>query len=172
MISNNLSALLPVLEEEGFETRLVSPEEDGEAPSDQLLVALPDEHRPWDWHLELMFLPDLVEPVVLQVFCLLPFQPNPASVGDLARFLMALNNHMPITGFELSESDGWIFFRHMLACTVAGVDSNLLVDVIWMTSYLVDRFGSHIQGIAAGNQSLAQALAALEDNLEKDAQAG
>lgn len=169
MITNNFKQLETIFKQDGFETKILPAEEDPESDGGEILaLMMANQEATWQWHLELMFLPQMDKPSILQVFALLPLQPTPEHYGDLARFVLKLNNYLPLTGFELSEKDGWVFFRYMLACGPEGVDSTLLLDTIWSVAFQIDRYGPLLYGITAGQQTLEQAVKALEESLRSN----
>lgn len=164
MVAPELGQLVPALNADGFLTRLV-PASD-EMPGEQLFVLLGDVEDS-TLSLELMLLPEVSEPTVLQLFVALPFEVSEQSWPDLARFLLTLNNVLALTGFGMDEANGWVYFRHMVVCPDnQPLDAELLLNTVWMVDYQLDRFAPLIRDVAAGGADLAQGLASLEDNLE------
>lgn len=163
MAAPELGQLVPALNADGFLTRLV-PAGD-EMPSEQLFALLGDVGGV-TLSLELMLLPEITEPTILQFFVALPFEVSEQALPDLARFLLVLNNVLALTGFGLDEANGWVYYRHMLACADnQPLDTELLLNAVWMVDYQLDRFASLIRDVAVGRTDLAQSLASLEDNL-------
>ena len=166
MAKPELSQVIAALNRDGFLTRLVPP--DDEAPVQQLLVLLGDENEALTWRLEMMLLPEVEEPIILQFFALLPFEVNGASVADLARFILVLNGALILTGFGLSEANGWVFYRHLMPCLDGReLDAELVLTTLWTINYQLDRFAPLLKGIAEGTTSLEQSIRALEHNLER-----
>jgi len=164
MAAPEVGQLVPALNADGFLTRLV-PAGD-EVPAEQLFVLLGD-LEDFTLTIELMLLPEVSEPTVLQIFVALPFEVSEQAVPDLARFLLVLNNVLALTGFGMDEPNGWVYYRHMVACPDnQPLDAELLLNAVWMVDYQLDRFAPLIRDVAAGNAGLAQGLASLENNLE------
>jgi hypothetical protein len=164
MAGPELGQLVPALNADGFLTRLV-PAGD-EVLVEQLFVLLGDLE---DFALtaELMLLPEVSEPTVLQLFVALPFEVSEQAVADLARFLLVLNNALALTGFGMDESNGWVYYRHMVACADnQPLDAELLLNTVWMVDYQLDRFALLIRDVAVGKADFAQGLLSLQSNLE------
>jgi len=164
MAGPELGQLVPALNADGFLTRLVPAGE--EIPGEQLFVLLGDVED-FTLSLELMLLPEISEPTVLQLFVALPFEATEHTSPDLARFLLALNNALALTGFGMDESNGWVFYRHLVVCADnQPLNAELLLNTVWMVDYQLDRFAPLIGDVAAGKADLAQGLASLEINLK------
>ena len=151
-------------EQDEFVTRIV-PAGD-EVPVDQLLVALKDEeYRAWTWRLELMYLPGLKEPAILQFFVPLPFTYDAQRAVEVARFCHSLNEILPLNGFGISEEHEWLYYRLLMPCPDRGADPGLVLQTAWSIWYLIDRFGGLLKDLAEGVTDPEQARAALADNL-------
>ncbi|MBN2145916.1 MAG: hypothetical protein JW726_00955 [Anaerolineales bacterium] len=165
MESPTLSDFIAAFKQDDFITRLVVAGD--EAPVDQLMVALEDgDYRPWNWRVELMYLPNLKDPSFLQYFAPLPFEYAPGRATEISRFCNHLNENLPLTGFGISEERGWVYFRHMMTCPDNGADPHLVVQTTWAIWYLIDRFGSLVKDIVEGHTNYEQACLALQENLQ------
>lgn len=164
MSTFELLALVPALNAEGFLTRLIPASE--EVPLEQLVVVLYDNNPELIWQLEIMFLPLIEEPSVLQFFVPLPFEINQISISDLARFILLLNTKLSLTGFELREENGWVYYRHLMTCSESELDEELIVNTVWMISYVLDRFAPILREVVEGHKNLQQGIETLAHNLE------
>ncbi|MBW4493628.1 MAG: YbjN domain-containing protein [Oscillatoria princeps RMCB-10] len=158
------SSALPILHQAGFLTRLIPASE--ENPTEQLLVVMDDEDSTDLKRLELTFLSGLEDPFVLQLFMGLPCSIQETYKVDLSRFILAVNNHVPLTGFGLKEPEMWVYFRHLMPVNSQGLDGELLAQTIWLIWYVVDRFSGIVKEVAEGNKNLEAGLQALEENLQ------
>ena len=68
----DLSSLLPAINEQGYTTEIMPPTD--AAPVEQLLVFLNVDYRRRQRYTELVFVPDMEELTILQMFVLLPFE--------------------------------------------------------------------------------------------------
>lgn len=92
----------------------------------------------------------------LQLIVTLPFYVIEAQIPEVARFILLLNKGMELPGFELSEVDRLIFFRHACVVPEDHLDERILLSIIGMIEILVDTFGSQLEAVATGAQSLQQ----------------
>jgi len=164
MSKSVFDTIVPALHSQGFMTRVI-PASD-EVPADQLLVVLDEEAEPASWRVEMVFLPELTEPYILQFFALLPIEVKEATLPNLARFILALNANLPLTGFELDEGSGWIYYRHLMPCPDnRALDVELTVDTMWLIHYVIDSFAPLLQDVVEGHKTLAQGLEALQESV-------
>jgi len=140
-----LAVLVAEFREGGIEATLV-PEAVG-APA-QIVVPIPDADR----HLRIntFFLPDVDDPPVVQYFVTLPYSVDPERVDSLARLLCMLNANLPLTGFELSERNEAVVFRHTHAISVRPLDPGVIAWTWAMIRSAVVEFGSLVERSAGG----------------------
>lgn len=141
----------------------------GPAGPEQAVLRLPREDPSGRWpqlELQLMLLPGVTEPRVLQLFMPLdracPLRPE--AVPELSRVLHALNAVLPLTGFVLVERAGLVCFRCLLALPSgdplqADLDEDLVVHTTAMVANLVERFAPIVAAVASGGRTCDQALA-------------
>jgi hypothetical protein len=96
---------------------------------------------------------------LLQFLVELPFKSVQPAEADLAGLLLALNNLLPLGAFGWRQADEVILYRCVL---VLGPDatsnSQVALETVLLTSYLVDQFSGLIESVALGRKTLAQAL--------------
>lgn len=92
----------------------------------------------------------------LQFIVTLPFYVMEAQIPDVARFILLLNKGMELPGFELSEVDHLIFFRHAFVVPEDHLDQRILLSIIGMIELLVESFAENLESVATGKQSLQQ----------------
>lgn len=97
---------------------------------------------------------------MLQYFIGVPLDAPPHDVTALARFVCALNVNLPLTGFEISEARGQVFFRHMQVA----VDPHVVAFTTELCDFVMARFAPLIVGVAT-HMTFEQGVAALVDNL-------
>jgi hypothetical protein len=87
------------------------------------------------------FVPDIDNPPVLQYFVTLPYTVDPTRVDELARLLCMINTNLPLTGFELSEHNEVMVFRHTHAISVRPLDPGVIAWTWAMIRSAVIEFG-------------------------------
>lgn len=63
---------------------------------------------------------------MLQYFVTLPYAVDPTRADGLARLLCMINTNPPLTGFELSERNEVMVFRHTHAISVRPLDPGVI----------------------------------------------
>lgn len=162
-----LTALQAEIESAGLQTRLAEPSE--EVPVPQLLVFLSETLSGQSLRCEIMVLPDLPDPPVLQLFVPLPLSLHPGSEGDVARLLHMLNNAMPLLGFGMLESGPEVYFRLLLPYRDGALDGEVVVKTLFVIGACVSTFGELVEDLATGELSLDEAsndLKAVLENLD------
>jgi hypothetical protein len=161
----NLRPLLPALASRLREVDFDAFLKLGQGPiPDQILVALDPDPDGRVLHLQLLFLPDLDDPPVLQYYVGLPYAIGPRASGDLCRFLCALNPALPVTGFEYHEASDLLFFRHTHCIGVEPLDPDVVGWTVTTIEFLVGHFGPLCEAVAGGLAS-DEACARLVDDL-------
>ena len=161
----DLSSLLPAINEQGYTTEIMPPTD--AAPVEQLLVFLNMDYRRRQRYVELVFVPEMEELTILQMFVLMPFEIEHSSISTLSRVLLQVNRLLPITGFGLSEHEGWAYFRYLMICPDGSLDPETTATAVWMIEHLLDRFTGLIEEVAKGGMTLEQGERALQRNLEE-----
>ena len=137
----------------------------GQGPvPDQIFVALDPDAGGRGLHLQLMFLPGLDDPAVLQYYVGLPYPVDPDADEALCRFLCALNVTLPVSGFGYHAPEALLFFRHTHAAAVAPLDPDVVLWTLTTVEFLVGHFGPLVEAVAAG-LPLEKAEARLADEL-------
>ncbi|MBA3603831.1 MAG: hypothetical protein H0W50_09390 [Parachlamydiaceae bacterium] len=103
----------------------------------------------------------------LQLIVTLPFYVIDAQIPDIARFILLINKGMEIPGFELSEVDHMIFFRHAFVVPEDQLDERIFLSLIGMIEALVGTFAHMLESVATGNQSLMQIIEEVKDMIEQ-----
>jgi hypothetical protein len=122
-------------------------------------------------HLQLLFLPGLDDPPVLQYYVGLPYPVDPDADDRLCRFLCALNVTLPLTGFAYHAPDALLFFRHNHAAAVTPLDPDIVLWTVTTVEFLVAHFGPLCEAVAAG-LSLEEAESRLTGELTDLVSAG
>lgn len=157
-----LQAFERLLRAQGFPTSLVLA--GAEVPYDVLLAGLSDTDSARQWKLELSFLPGMEEELeglsLLQCFVHLPVQAAPAALGELRRLIVRLNGKLPLVGFGWLDAEGMACFRHVAMLPAAeAAAGEVVVQLAWMTGYLLGVFAPAVLAVAAGTRTADQALA-------------
>lgn len=168
--SDFLLQLEQPLAAESFETHWVPASQ--AIPYDVLVVKVGSPEGP-AWQLEFSFLPNMDSQLdgcpILQAFAALPESIKAGAESDLFRFLSRLNAKLPLGSFGLhglghGGEPPLLFFRHTAILpdisTAEGADTatRLIIQVTWMSSYLLDTFGERVMDVAAGRRTAANAL--------------
>jgi hypothetical protein len=164
-MNGDLRQLLPSLASRLREVEFDAFVKLGQGPiPDQILVALDPDGEGRVLHLQLLFLPELDDPPVLQYYVGLPYAIGPAVSGDLCRFLCAVNPSLPVTGFEYHEASSLLFFRHTHCVGVEPLDPDVVAWTVTTIEFLVGHFGPLCEEVAGGLAS-DEACVRLVDDL-------
>jgi hypothetical protein len=162
-ITPDMPALVEPLNEAGFPAMHFEPS-DGQPFNLVRAVLDPDEEEPL-LYLEVVPVAGLEDLHILQFLVALPVEIVPEYSGTLARYLLDLNAESLLAGFGMRADNQLLYFRTMIPQAKGALDTALLVETVWTISYLVDRFLPLIKPVAAGEQNLDEALAALRTHL-------
>lgn len=94
----------------------------------------------------------------LQLFLPFPFVSAPENVQSLARLLLLINKSFPFPAFGLSETDGVIYYRHLLYCKNKTIPEKLVCSIIETLLLYVDSLSPMIEMISSGEKQLYEAL--------------
>ena len=123
----------------------------GQGPvPDQVFVSLEPDAEDRLLHAQLMFLPDLTTPAVLQYFVGLPYEVAKRAPATVARTLCRINVALPIAGFEYHEDAAMLFFRHNHAVSVTPLSPDVVVWALTLIEVAVTQFGPIIEAAAHG----------------------
>jgi hypothetical protein len=160
--TRRLEAFERLLRAQGFPTSLVLA--GAQVPYDVLLAGLSDADEARQWQLELSFLPGMEEDLeglsLLQCFVLLRGEAAPGAADELRRLIVRLNAKLPLIGFGWLDAERMACFRHvaMLPRDEASA-GEVVVQLAWMTGYLLGVFAPAVESVAAGTHTADQALA-------------
>lgn len=162
----SLADLAPVLGTE-FQVQL-SPASGSQA--EQLAVQLEPEEQGGRTHrLEMQFMPHGDDLYFLQLFVLLPWQPQASHAAELARVLLMINANLPLPGFGMQEDAGWLYFRCIVPCgnrrLDPAVDGEAILASTWVAAYQVQKFEHMIEAAVNGNLTAADATARIVEIL-------
>ena len=135
----------------------------GELPA-QLVMPIDSGRSGRNLRIQVYFLPQVDDPPVLQYFVTLPYQLRREAMPTLARLLCALNASLPVTGFELSEPNRVVVFRHTHAINVQPLDPGVIAWTLTMIRSATQGFGDLVEAVAGG-LDLTTALIRLDRKL-------
>jgi hypothetical protein len=148
--------------EEGFETGLIAAGPD--AAFDTLVVAVGEEETGL-YRLELSFVPGMEQELegvsILQCFVAVASEVPAEHAAELARLTTILNARLPLVAFGHLERERMAIFRHLLLLPpddAAG--RGLVVQAVWLVSYLLAQLGAGVARVAAGQASADEVLRA------------
>lgn len=168
MVKVSLSAFQLFFKNQGFESQLLK--KTSHLPQDQLFVLLGQDEK----------LRDLVSQVQItkqeiptseksrkpyyhiQFLLLLPVEKDIHDVGELLRFIQILNRAANIPGFEVSENEGVIYYRHAFFHAGQEIDEGLLRSIMGTILMQVNTFGRLIEEVSKGEKSCEEALQTLK----------
>lgn len=90
----------------------------------------------------------------LQLIVTLPFLVKDTQASDIARLVCFINKGMEFPGFEFSEVDRLIFFRHTLVVPENELDERILLSLVGMIQVLVDLFSETFESVANEQDSI------------------
>lgn len=132
---------------------------------DHLLVALEGEgHR--GLHAQLMFLPGMDDPQVLQMYVGMPAPVESSGYDRLCRFLAAVNGPLPIGAFGLLEAERIIYYRLNEPVGDGGLEPAVLAWELSLIDLIVSRVGPLVEDVALGME-LEEGRSRLQGMLEQ-----
>lgn len=158
-LADLLEVLVAEFREGGIEATLV-PASIG-APAQ---IVVPIAHSERHLRINTFFLPDVDDPPVLQYFVTLPYAVDIDHVDSLARLLCMVNANLPLTGFELSEHNEAVVFRHTHAISVRPLDPGVIAWTWAMIRSAVTDFGPIVEQ-AANGLPLDRAAASIDERM-------
>lgn len=102
----------------------------------------------------------------LQLIVTLPFQVLDECIPDTARLVLLLNKGMELPGFELSEVDRILFFRHSFVVPEDDLDERILLALVGMIELILDAFADTLEKVATGTQSLSDVVKEAQNMLD------
>jgi hypothetical protein len=164
-MTTELSHLASFLKQQGYHNQLIS--ETGTVPIEQLLVLLGKDYQERTLQLEILFIPKIEELDVLQFFILMPYKLEQVAILDLSRFILFINQELPLGSFGINESRGWIYYRHLNPCFKKEIKDNLILKTMWMINYIINTFNPFIEEVATDRKNFYQAKADFEKGLAR-----
>jgi hypothetical protein len=113
------------------------------------------------------FLPQLVDPPVLQYLVAFAYDLAPGAEADTARFLHVVNSALPLTGFEMSELAAAVVFRYIQPVSVHPLDPAVIAWPLSVIHYAVTHYGPLIEAACTGTafDDVAATFAQLQNDL-------
>ncbi len=136
---------------------------------DHLLVALGGTGQP-GLHAQLMFLPGMDDPQVLQMYVGLPAAVEPSGYDRLCRFLAAVNGPLPIGAFGLLEAEGIVYYRLNEPIGDDGLEPTVVSWELSLIDLIVSRVGPLVEDVALGmelDEGRSRLLAMLDQLVEE-----
>lgn len=157
-----LNRFSKALVQEGFETTLLESGV-GETPYDTLLVWVGDQNTA-SFRLELSFIPDMEQQLngmsILQEFVPIVDRVDGSQSASCHRLADLLNSQSPLTGFLHLEPQQMVCFRHTLLLAPEEEPATaVVVQSVWLISYLLSLFAGAIAQVARNGVTVDQALA-------------
>ena len=85
---------------------------------------------------------------VLQFIISLPFLVKDTQISDIARLVCFINKGIEFPGFEFSEVDRLVFFRHAFVVSENELDERITLSLVGMIQVLVDLFAETFESVA------------------------
>lgn len=114
---------------------------------EQLFVVFHPEGRDQPLYLQLLYLPGISDPHLLQYYVQLPVA-FPDDTGTLGRFVLHLAPHLPVPGFEVNDAQQLLYYRHVRVCSAP--EPKGIVETALVAIYVVNRFGLLVERAARG----------------------
>ena len=106
---------------------------------------------------------DTLDAILLQFALLFP---TPVAAGNspgVMEYLMHINRILPVGAFGVSPPDGIIYYQYNLALPEHDVDENVLIEVVQMSDFFVNRFLENIGKVSVGILTAESALQQMRD---------
>lgn len=121
-------------------------------------------------HAQLMFLPDMDDPQVLQMYVGLPAPVEPSGYDQLCRFLASANGPLPIGAFGLLEAGRIVYYRFNEPVGADGLDLELLSWELSLIDLIVSKLGPIVEDVGLGlglEEGQSRLLSTLDQLLEE-----
>lgn len=168
MIKLKLKSIKKFLKLQGFICEMHTATE--ELPLDLLLVYLEDAEEfkgmvlqirivrqkleDEDEIMELREEPGILQHVQFSI--LLPYEVKREFVGDLARLILLFNRSIDLPGFEFSEMDKMVLYRHTGLYQGGKISEHVLVSIIGNILTSVEVFGGYLEALGAGERTFRE----------------
>ena len=163
MTKPNLNQLLSALSAD-FVVHVVPPA--GAVANEQLHIELPNDAAGRTRVLELIFLPHADDVHFLQFFVMLPTPVAVDRLNEVARIIARINSTAPLPGFCLLEDISVLCFRCLMPCPNHSLDTEIVMNTVYLTLYMLDHLGPVVEGVASGQVSLPNAINLLKPQVE------
>lgn len=164
------------LNNEGYNTYIMPVNSDNAV--EQILVSTLEntgaETPPESPVIQIMFVNDLLrasnmahavnDTDLLQFFVSLPIQYNKDQLLEMFQLLSVFSRVVPVGAFGLDENGG-AFFRYSLMTFGRNIESKLVVEVIKMISFFINKFSNQLYSFVHGQKSLEEVLKETEKEL-------
>ncbi len=168
MIIANLDNIKSFLEKYNYNSVIIT--KSTESPIDQLVVKLDQDSKNREQFLLIRTatqdlcandaLLSIHSPIQkyqeIQLIVTLPFFALENQIPDIARLILLLNKGMEIPGFELSEVDKMIFYRHAFVVPEDQLDERIIISLVGMIEMLIETFSEMLENVSIGAQSLQE----------------
>lgn len=94
----------------------------------------------------------------IQLHVVLPFLVNMENIPDTARLILLFNKGIELPGFELSEIDQIVVFRHAFVAPEDDLDERILLSLVGMIQVLLQTFAQTLEAVATGKETLLGVL--------------
>ena len=109
---------------------------------------------------------------LLHTFFAYPKKVKTEALRDVARITNLLNKVLIIPGLMLSEVDGVIAFHHVNAGSRNGIDIDSVEFLLMNLVYIIDVFGTTLEGIVSGEKTYDQVLDEAQKKMAEAQQRG
>lgn len=92
-----------------------------------------------------------------------PFKMEPEAAQQVGSLLHFLNRQIDLPGFEMSEIDDLITYRHALLVHDKGIDKRVFQGTLGMMMLVLDLFGDTIERVATGEMTFDELLQSILD---------
>lgn len=149
---------------------------EGTQDARQLVLLLGEDERGREVFMQVMFISDANPDMpaqgdgvdLMQFYAHLPFEVSAGAYPDLTRFLLAVNNWLPIAGFGLLEEQRAVYFRHVAMCPDRLIDDRVVLATVDLADLAIAQYGALIEDVATGIRTLAQGLDGLPTGADTD----
>jgi hypothetical protein len=105
---------------------------------------------------------------ILQFFINLPVNLKKERYWEMFRLLSIFSGLLPVGGFHLNDADG-IYFRYCLVTEEREINAGVLVEILGMISFFVNKLFKGIKDFGEGPETIEQVIGAAEKALNDSA---
>lgn len=93
-----------------------------------------------------------------QFYVPIPIEVSEAAADEVRLLLPTVNLVAPLMGFNLHETEGFVYFRYVLLTPASAAAGPTIARTVWLIYFTLDNLAADVAAVAAGLRTAAQVL--------------